>query len=59
MNATPLSIATPTNRAVPWRYSLGITIIHRGSTTEELVTSLTGVLGTISYPGTVSTISSA
>jgi hypothetical protein len=47
----PVSIATPTNRAVPWRYSLGITIIHRGSTTEELVTSLTGVLGTTLIPG--------
>jgi hypothetical protein len=41
----------PTNRAVPWRYSLGITIIHRGSTAEELVTSLSGVPGTTLIPG--------
>lgn len=47
----PASLATPTNRPVPWRYSLGITVLHRGSSTEELVTSLSGVLGTSLIPG--------
>ena len=41
----------PTNRAVPWRYSLGVTVIHRGSTTEELVISTSGVVGTTLIPG--------
>ncbi len=38
-------------RAVPWRYSLKITVIRAGSTQEELVTSLTGVLGSSVQPG--------
>jgi hypothetical protein len=35
----------PQNRAVPWRYSVSISIIHKDSSTEEIVTSLSGVVG--------------
>ena len=38
-------------RAVPWRYSLKITVIRAGTTQEELVTSLTGVVGSSVQPG--------
>jgi hypothetical protein len=38
-------------RAVPWNYALGISIIRAGTTTEETVTSLTGLPGSSVLPG--------
>jgi hypothetical protein len=38
-------------RAVPWRYSLSISIIPAGSTTERIVTSVNGVTGSSIQPG--------
>jgi hypothetical protein len=38
-------------RSVPWRYSLAISVIHEGSTTEEQVTSLAGHPGSSVQPG--------
>lgn len=32
-------------RAVPWRFSVKITVIHSGQTTEEVVTSTNGTVG--------------
>jgi len=32
-------------RSIPWRYSLRISVIRRGTTTEEVVTSDTGLFG--------------
>lgn len=40
----------PANRAVPWNYSLSISIIHKDSTTEEIVTSLAGMVGSSVQP---------
>jgi hypothetical protein len=39
------------NRNVPWRYSLSVSIIHRDSTTEEIATSLSGLVGSSIQPG--------
>jgi hypothetical protein len=39
------------NRPVPWRYTLTVSIIHRGSTTEEVVTSVSGLVGSSVQPG--------
>jgi hypothetical protein len=36
----------PNQKFVPWHYSLAITIVRAGSTTEEIVTSNAGVHGT-------------
>jgi hypothetical protein len=38
------------NRPVPWNYSLTVSIIHRGSTTEEIVTSVAGMIGSSVQP---------
>src|SRR5262249_4977700 len=37
-------------REVPWHYSLSISIIRRGSTAEELVTSTSGIAGSSVRP---------
>ena len=38
-------------RNIPWRYSLTVSIIHAGSTGEEIATSLSGVIGSSVQPG--------
>ncbi len=40
----------PDNRSLPWRYSLAVSVIHEGSTTEEPVTSLAGHPGSSVVP---------
>lgn len=41
----------PTRRSVPWHYSATVSIIHKGSTQEEIVTSLSGAVGSSVEPG--------
>jgi hypothetical protein len=38
-------------RPVPWRYSIKITVIRAGTTNEDLVTSLSGEIGSSVQPG--------
>jgi len=38
-------------RQMPWNYSLSISIIRKGGTTEEIATSLTGLIGSSIVPG--------
>jgi hypothetical protein len=42
--------ADTAQHAVPWHYSLDIAVIHKGSTVEEPVTSVTGLLGSSVRP---------
>ncbi len=42
--------AGPTQGPLPWRYSLSISVIHAGTTTEEIVTSTTGLVGSSVEP---------
>jgi hypothetical protein len=39
------------NRLIPWQYSLSISIIHKGTINEEIVTSVSGVIGSSIQPG--------
>jgi len=41
----------PTERSIPWRYAVMITIIRVGTTQEEIAISLTGVVGSSILPG--------
>ena len=41
----------PTERKIPWRYAVTVSIIHAGSTNEEIATSLSGVIGSSIQPG--------
>lgn len=40
----------PGQRSIPWNYSLRITVIRAGTTTEEVVTSVSGVVGSSIQP---------
>jgi hypothetical protein len=39
------------NRNIPWHYSVSVSIIHKGTTAEEIATSLTGLPGSSIQPG--------
>jgi len=38
-------------RSIPWRYSVRISVIRKGTTTDEVVTSDTGLFGSSAEPG--------
>jgi hypothetical protein len=50
MQCDPAPGTTKTHRPVPWHYSLSVSLIRAGTTTEEIAVSTSGVIGSSVQP---------